>query len=128
MKTARIHNFNAGPAALPQTVLEEISESFLNFAGSGMSITEISHRSKQFDDVINDAVARTKRLLISRGSPGRKPWVKVIHSTLPKAPSWATQCLNLIWCRPKGLDRDDAFDTHGSRHGLVKTNQASPRN
>jgi phosphoserine aminotransferase len=59
----RIYNFNPGPAALPLTVLEEIRESFLNFAGSGMSITEISHRSKWFDDVINDAVARTRRLL-----------------------------------------------------------------
>ncbi len=63
MKANRIHNFNAGPAALPLAVLEEIQEDFLNFKGSGMSITEISHRSKQFDDVINDAVARTKRLL-----------------------------------------------------------------
>ncbi len=63
MKSDRIHNFNAGPAALPLPVLEEIQESFLNFAGSGMSITEISHRSKWFDDVINDAVARVKRLL-----------------------------------------------------------------
>ena len=63
MKADRIHNFNAGPAALPLTVLEEIQESFLNFAGSGMSITEISHRSKWFDDVINDAVARVRRIL-----------------------------------------------------------------
>ena len=59
----RIHNFNAGPAALPLPVLEEIKDSFLNFAGSGMSITEVSHRSKWFDDVINDAIERTKRLL-----------------------------------------------------------------
>ncbi len=63
MKENRIYNFNAGPAALPLEVLEEIKVSFLNFAGSGMSITEISHRSKWFDNVINDAVARTKRLL-----------------------------------------------------------------
>jgi len=63
MKENRIYNFNAGPAALPLEVLEEIKDSFLNFAGSGMSITEISHRSKYFDDVINDAVARTRRLL-----------------------------------------------------------------
>ena len=59
----RIHNFNAGPAALPLPVLEEIKDSFLNFAGSGMSITEVSHRSKWFDNVINDAIERTKRLL-----------------------------------------------------------------
>ena len=63
MTTERIYNFNPGPAALPLVVLEEIRENFLNFKGSGMSITEISHRSKEFDDVINDAVIRTKRLL-----------------------------------------------------------------
>lgn len=59
----RIYNFNAGPAALPLSVLEEIQNDFLDFQGSGMSVTEISHRSKWFDDVINDAIARTKRLL-----------------------------------------------------------------
>jgi len=59
----RIHNFNAGPAALPLPVLEEIKDSFLNFKGSGMSVTEVSHRSNWFDDVINDAIERTKRLL-----------------------------------------------------------------
>jgi phosphoserine aminotransferase len=63
MKANRIYNFNPGPAALPLSVLEEIQENFLDFQGSGMSITEISHRSRQFDDVVNDAVARTKRLL-----------------------------------------------------------------
>jgi len=63
MKENRIYNFNAGPAALPIKVLEEIKDSFLNFGGSGISITEISHRSKWFDDVINDAVERTRRLL-----------------------------------------------------------------
>jgi phosphoserine aminotransferase len=59
----RIHNFNAGPAALPLPVLEEIKDSFLNFSGSGMSITEVSHRSPWFDGVINDAIERVKRLL-----------------------------------------------------------------
>jgi phosphoserine aminotransferase len=59
----RIYNFNAGPAALPLPVLEEIQDSFLNFSGSGMSITEVSHRSKWFDDVINDAIERIKRVL-----------------------------------------------------------------
>ena len=63
MKTKRIFNFNPGPAALPLAVLEQIQESFLNLDGSGMSIMEISHRSKEFDDIINDAEARTKRLL-----------------------------------------------------------------
>lgn len=63
MRANRIYNFNAGPAALPLSVLEEIKDSFINFNGSGMSIIEVSHRSKWFDKVINDAVERTKRLL-----------------------------------------------------------------
>lgn len=63
MKANRIYNFNPGPAALPLQVLEEIQEAFLNYDGSGMSVTEISHRSKWFDAIINDAVTRTKRLL-----------------------------------------------------------------
>lgn len=63
MKANRIHNFNPGPAALPLPVLEEIQASFLDFEGTGMSITEISHRSKQFEAVLNDAIDRTRRLL-----------------------------------------------------------------
>lgn len=59
----RIYNFNAGPAVLPLQVLEEIQANFLNFDHSGMSITEISHRSSYFDKVINDAVERAKRIL-----------------------------------------------------------------
>jgi phosphoserine aminotransferase len=61
--THRIHNFNAGPAALPVPVLEQIQAEFLDFHGSGMSILEVSHRSKWFEDVLDDAIARIKRLL-----------------------------------------------------------------
>jgi phosphoserine aminotransferase len=63
MMGKRIHNFNAGPAALPLPVLEEIREEFVDYKGSGMSITEVSHRSKWFDDVINEACERVRRLL-----------------------------------------------------------------
>jgi len=59
----RIHNFNAGPAALPYPVLEEIQTELLDFKGSGMSILEISHRSKWFDNVINEAIERTRDLM-----------------------------------------------------------------
>jgi len=59
----RIYNFNPGPAALPLPVLEQIQEELLDFRGSGMSILEVSHRSKWFDEVLNEAVERTKRLL-----------------------------------------------------------------
>lgn len=60
---ARIHNFNPGPAALPLEVLEEAREEFLDFRGSGMSVAEISHRSALFEEVLDSAVSRLKRLL-----------------------------------------------------------------
>jgi phosphoserine aminotransferase len=63
MKANRIHNFNPGPAALPLPVLEEIQESFLNYKRCGMSIVEMSHRSKEFEAILGDAILRTKRLL-----------------------------------------------------------------
>ncbi len=63
MKYNRIHNFNPGPATLPLPVLEQIKDEMLNLKGTGMSILETSHRSKVFDDIINEAIERTKRLL-----------------------------------------------------------------
>ncbi|HBZ57080.1 MAG TPA: 3-phosphoserine/phosphohydroxythreonine transaminase, partial [Syntrophobacteraceae bacterium] len=59
----RIHNFNAGPAALPLPVLQQIRDEMIDFHGSGMSILEVSHRSKWFEEVLDDAIARIKRLL-----------------------------------------------------------------
>ena len=59
----RIHNFNAGPATLPLPVLEKVQADFLDFQGTGMSIIEISHRSAPAQAVVDDAVARIKRLL-----------------------------------------------------------------
>ncbi len=63
MSEKRIYNFNPGPAVLPLPVLEEIQSELLNYKGSGMSVMEISHRSSWFDDILNDAVERAKRLL-----------------------------------------------------------------
>lgn len=49
----RVYNFNPGPATMPLEVLKEAQAEFLNFADSGMSIIEISHRSKQYEEVHN---------------------------------------------------------------------------
>lgn len=59
----RIHNFNPGPCALPLPVLEKAALEMYDYGGTGMSVMEISHRSKEFDDIINEAVALTKELL-----------------------------------------------------------------
>jgi phosphoserine aminotransferase len=48
----RVHNFNAGPGALPLPVLERIREELLDWRGSGMSVMEMSHRSRQVEDII----------------------------------------------------------------------------
>ena len=60
------HNFYAGPAILPQSVLQEAAQAVLDFNGSGLSLLEISHRSKDFEAVmprnardIQDINART---------------------------------------------------------------------
>jgi len=51
----RIYNFSAGPSMLPVSVLEKARDQMLNYEGSGMSVMEMSHRSKFFDDIIVDA-------------------------------------------------------------------------
>ncbi|MHC4663053.1 MAG: 3-phosphoserine/phosphohydroxythreonine transaminase [Planctomycetota bacterium] len=60
---ARIHNYYAGPAALPVEVLEEAQKELIEWAGTGMSVMETSHRSKEYDDVHNGAIALFKELL-----------------------------------------------------------------
>jgi phosphoserine aminotransferase len=57
------HNFYAGPSILPDVVYEKTKEAIDNFAGTGVSIMSISHRSKEFDAVMNEAMALTKELL-----------------------------------------------------------------
>ena len=53
--TERIFNFSAGPAVLPVAVLEEAQRDMLSLPGVGMSVMEISHRSKTFDEIIDGA-------------------------------------------------------------------------
>ena len=51
----RVYNFSAGPAVLPEAVLREIAEEMMYYRGTGMSVMEMSHRSKAFDEIIQDA-------------------------------------------------------------------------
>ncbi len=60
---ARKFNFVAGPAALPLPVLEQAREELIDFQGQGMSVMEMSHRSKTFDAVHQAAIANTRRLM-----------------------------------------------------------------
>ena len=60
---ARVHNFSAGPAALPTSVLAEIADEMMDYRGCGMSVLEMSHRSPMYQQIFDDAEATLRRLL-----------------------------------------------------------------
>src|SRR5688500_17518899 len=60
--TTRIFNFSAGPAVLPLPVLEQAQRALLALPGVGMSVMEISHRSKTFEDLLNTAIMDIRAL------------------------------------------------------------------
>ena len=62
MSVSRIYNFSAGPAVLPLPVLEEAQRDLVALPGVGMSVLEISHRSKAFDEIIQGCEADIRKL------------------------------------------------------------------
>lgn len=60
---ARIYNFSAGPAVLPEEVLKEAAEEMLDYRGTGMSVMEMSHRSKAFEGIIGDAEKTLREIM-----------------------------------------------------------------
>ena len=63
MKYDRVYNFSAGPATMPVEVLEEVAAEVLNYRGSGMSVMEMSHRSKVYQQIIDEAEADLRELM-----------------------------------------------------------------
>ena len=59
----RVYNFSAGPAVLPEEVLREAAEEMLDYRGTGMSVMEMSHRSKAYDTIIKEAEADLRDLM-----------------------------------------------------------------
>lgn len=59
----RVYNFSAGPAVLPEEVLKEAAEEMLDYQGTGMSVMEMSHRSKAYEQIINEAEADLRELM-----------------------------------------------------------------
>ena len=60
---SRVYNFSAGPAVLPEEVLKEAAQEMLDYKGTGMSVMEMSHRSKAYDTIIKEAEADLRDLL-----------------------------------------------------------------
>ena len=63
MKYNRTFNFSAGPAMMPEPVLEEIRDEMMNYRGSGMCVMEMSHRSKVFQQIVDEAEADLRDLM-----------------------------------------------------------------
>ena len=63
MKYNRTFNFSAGPAMMPEPVLEEIRDEMMNYRGSGMCVMEMSHRSKVFQQIVDEAEADLRELM-----------------------------------------------------------------
>ena len=59
---SRVYNFSAGPAVLPEEVLKEAADEMLDYKGTGMSVMEMSHRSKAYDTIIKEAEQDLRRL------------------------------------------------------------------
>ena len=60
---SRVYNFSAGPAVLPEEVLKEAADEMLDYKGTGMSVMEMSHRSKAFETIIQEAEADLRELM-----------------------------------------------------------------
>ena len=63
MKYERTYNFSAGPAMMPEAVLEEIRDEMMNYRGSGMCVMEMSHRSPEFQKIYDEAVQDLRELM-----------------------------------------------------------------
>lgn len=63
MELNRKHIFNAGPSCLPVEVLKDIQENLLNYKGTGLSVMEMSHRSPEYQKIIDDATALAKKIM-----------------------------------------------------------------
>ncbi len=59
----RVYNFSAGPAVLPEEVLKQAADEMMNYQNSGMSVMEMSHRSKTYDNIIKTAERDLRDLL-----------------------------------------------------------------
>ena len=64
---SRVYNFSAGPSILPLEVLEQVKEDLLNYKGTGQSVMEMSHRSKEYQKIIDEAEADLRELMTGMG-------------------------------------------------------------
>ena len=87
---SRVYNFSAGPAVLPECVLQEAAAEMMDYRGTGMSVMEMSHRSKPYQTIIDEAEADLRSLM---GIPGN---YKVLFMQGGASTQFACVPLNLM--------------------------------
>ncbi len=111
----RVHNFGAGPAVLPLPVLERVQEELLDYAGTGMSVMEMSHRSAAFEGIMRNAEADL-RALLELGEDHAVLFLQggasLVFATLPA---------NL---RPAGASADYVLSGHWSKAALKEAQKS----
>ena len=107
MKYGRTFNFSAGPAMMPEPVLEEIRDEMMNYRGSGMCVMEMSHRSKAFEEIIQTAeqdirdllkIPDNYKVLFMHGG-GRGQFAAVPQNLLGGANKKADYLLSGVWSK-----------------------------
>jgi phosphoserine aminotransferase len=111
----RIHNFGAGPAVLPLPVLERVQAEMLDYAGTGMSVMEMSHRSAAFEGIIHRAEAALRSLL------GLGPEHAVLFLQGGASLQFATVPANL---RATGASADYVLSGHWSKAALKEAQKS----
>jgi phosphoserine aminotransferase len=111
----RIHNFGAGPAVLPLPVLERVQAELLDYAGTGMSVLEMSHRSPAFEAIIQKAEADLRALA------GLGPEHAVLFLQGGASLQFAMVPMNL---RPAGASADYAVSGHWSQAALKEAQKS----
>ena len=89
----RVYNFSAGPAVLPEEVLKEAADEMLDYRGTGMSVMEMSHRSKAFETIIQEAEQDLRDLMniprtITKYCSCRRSPFTVLHDTAEPDEKW----------------------------------------
>ena len=101
---ARVFNFSAGPSMLPESVLREAAEEMLDYRGTGMSVMEMSHRSKAFDTIIKEAeqdlrdimeIPDNYKVLFLQGGASQQ-FAAILHFRTTECKIDNTKPLNLI--------------------------------
>jgi phosphoserine aminotransferase len=113
--TNRVHNFGAGPAVLPLPVLERVQAEMLDYAGTGMSVMEMSHRSVAFEGIIQRAEADLRSLL------GLGPDHAVLFLQGGASLQFATVPANL---RATGASADYVLSGHWSKAALKEAQKS----